>query len=118
MRASSDVGDTVIDFFCHSGTTLLAAEILRRRCYTMDNDPVYCEIAIRRLEHFRQTGKRGWQHGNPFEREMTEDPMLRELLRMSSDGKSSEDSSPETGNQQHLEHAIRQACERERVARS
>ncbi len=70
IRASSAAGDGVVDFFAHSGSTLLAAEILNRRCYTMDNDPIFCEIAIRRLEHFRQTGRTGWQNGNPFEAEL------------------------------------------------
>lgn len=70
IRASSHPGDLVIDFFAHSGSTLLAAELAGRRCFTADIDPVYCEIAIRRLEHFRVSGKTGWQNGHAFEREM------------------------------------------------
>ncbi|MDE3067807.1 MAG: site-specific DNA-methyltransferase [Verrucomicrobiota bacterium] len=62
----------VVDFFAHSGTTLLAAELNKRRCFTADVDPIFCEIAIRRLEHFRETGKLGWQNGHPFEREFPE----------------------------------------------
>ena len=69
IRASSDPGDWVVDFFSHSGTTLLSAEIGGRRCATMDIDPLFCEITIRRLEHFRRTGRTGWQNGHPFERE-------------------------------------------------
>jgi site-specific DNA-methyltransferase (adenine-specific) len=69
IKASSRPGDLVIDFFAHSGATLLAAAIHKRRCYTMDIDPVFCEITIRRLERFRRCGKTGWQHGNPFEAE-------------------------------------------------
>ena len=70
VHASSDVGDLVIDFFAHSGTTLLASEISGRRCYTVDTHPVFAEITIRRLERFRETGKLGWQNGNPFEKEL------------------------------------------------
>ena len=70
IRASSAPGDLVIDFFAHSGTTLLAAEIAGRHCYTTDIDPVFCEIAIRRLEHFRATGRTGWQNGHAFEKEL------------------------------------------------
>ena len=70
IRAGSDEGDIVIDFFAHSGSTLLAAEMAGRSCYTMDIDPVYCEISLRRLEHYRETGKIGWQNGNPFEEEI------------------------------------------------
>jgi len=73
IRASSDPRGLVIDFFAHSGTTLLAAELAGRRCYTADIDPVYCEIAIRRLEHFRASGKTGWQNGHAFEREIPHD---------------------------------------------
>lgn len=70
IRASSKPGDAVVDLFAHSGTTLLAAEILGRTCFTADVDPIFCEISIRRLEHYRQTGKSGWQNGHPFESEI------------------------------------------------
>jgi len=71
VSASSDKGDTVADFFAHAGTTLLACERLDRRCVTSDIDPVFAEITIRRLEHFRTTGKTGWQRGHPFEKELS-----------------------------------------------
>lgn len=61
IEASSHPGDRVTDFFAHSGTTLLACERLDRRCITLDIDPIYAEITIRRLEHFRSTGRTGWQ---------------------------------------------------------
>jgi len=70
IRASSGSGDFVIDFFSHSGTTLIASELNQRRCFTIDIDPIYCEISIRRLELLRQTGKFGWQNGHPFERDL------------------------------------------------
>ncbi len=80
IRASSQENDLVIDFFCHAGTTLLAAELQNRRCFTIDIDPIYCEIAIRRLERLRATGKTGWQNSNPFEKEILADGELRSLL--------------------------------------
>jgi len=67
VAASSRPGETVIDFFAHSGTTLLACERLGRRCLTMDIDPVFAEITIRRLERYRTAGRAGWQRGHPFE---------------------------------------------------
>ncbi len=67
IDASSRRGDCVIDFFSHSGTTLLAAEIAGRKCFTAELDPVFCEISIRRIEHHRATGKTGWQNGHAFE---------------------------------------------------
>ena len=70
INASSHQGDLVIDFFGHSGTTLIASELNNRRCFTIDIDPIYCEIIIRRLEHLRKTGKTGWQNGHPFEHDL------------------------------------------------
>ncbi|MCX7788560.1 MAG: site-specific DNA-methyltransferase [Spirochaetes bacterium] len=66
IEASSRPSDLVTDYFSHAGTTLLACEILGRRCYTLDIDPVFAELTLRRLEHFRRTGKTGWQTENPF----------------------------------------------------
>ena len=69
LSASSRRGELVLDFFAHSGTTLLAAERLGRRCFTMDCEPVFCELAIRRLERYRKTGRLGWQRRDPFAEE-------------------------------------------------
>jgi len=60
IEASSSKGDIVIDFFGHSGSTLLQAELSKRKCYTMDIDPNYCKIMAARLLHFRRTGETGW----------------------------------------------------------
>jgi site-specific DNA-methyltransferase (adenine-specific) len=70
IEASSQPGDVVLDFFAHSGTTLLACELTGRRCLTMDIDPIFAEITRRRLEHYRRTNKTGWQDSNPFAREL------------------------------------------------
>ncbi|MCF6270120.1 MAG: site-specific DNA-methyltransferase [Melioribacteraceae bacterium] len=80
IEVSSSKGDLVIDFFAHSGTTLIASEILDRNCFTIDIDPIYCEISIRRLENFRKSGKRGWQNSNPFEYEIKKDIKLKKYL--------------------------------------
>jgi site-specific DNA-methyltransferase (adenine-specific) len=80
INVSSNPKDLVIDFFSHAGTTLLASEKLNRKCYTIDIDPIYCEISIRRLEHFRQTGKTGWQNSNPFADEIRSDKRLIDHL--------------------------------------
>ena len=66
ISAGSNKGDIVIDFFAHSGSTLIACEQLDRKCYTMDFDPIFAEICIRRLERYRETGKLGWQWWSPF----------------------------------------------------
>lgn len=66
VLSGSNENDLVVDFFAHSGTTLIAGEILKRKVYTFDIDPIFAEITIRRLEHFRNTGKVGWQWLSPF----------------------------------------------------
>ncbi len=71
IAASSRPDDIVLDFFAHAGTTLVAAEKLGRRCFTMDIDPIFAEITIRRLEYFRRTKKTGWQNSHPFANEIT-----------------------------------------------
>ncbi len=66
VRASSKQGDLITDFFAHAGTTLIVGEMLKRRVFTFDIDPIFAELTIRRLEHFRRTGEAGFQFGNPF----------------------------------------------------
>ena len=66
VRSASDEGATIVDFFAHAGTTLIAGERLKRQVYTCDIDPVFAEITIRRLENLREAGQTGWQWRNPF----------------------------------------------------
>jgi len=80
IEVSSNEKDLVIDFFSHAGTTTLAAEKLNRKSVSIDIEPIYCEISIRRLERFRKTGKLGWQNSNPFEKEIEENKELKDYL--------------------------------------
>jgi len=81
LEVSSNENDLVVDFFAHSGTTTLAAEKLKRKSISIDIEPIYCEIVIRRLERFRKTGKLGWQNSNPFEKEILENKKLAKYLK-------------------------------------
>ena len=45
-------GEAVYDPFCGSGTALIAAERLGRRCYAMEIDPKYVQVAIERWRSF------------------------------------------------------------------
>jgi DNA modification methylase len=48
MRNSSMRGQVVLDTFLGSGTTLIAAERLSRKCFGIEIDPHYCDVIVRR----------------------------------------------------------------------
>lgn len=50
VRNSSQEGDIVLDSFGGSGSTLIACEQTGRRCRTLELDPIYCDVIIRRWE--------------------------------------------------------------------
>ena len=47
---STKSGETVLDPFLGSGTTLVACEQLGRTCYGMEISPQYCQVIIDRWE--------------------------------------------------------------------
>jgi DNA modification methylase len=55
MRDCTKRHDIVLDTFCGSGTTILAAERVGRHAYAIEIDPVYIDVAIRRWQAL--TGK-------------------------------------------------------------
>lgn len=52
INNSSKKGQTVLDVFGGSGSTLIACEQLNRRCYMMELDPKYCDVIVKRWENF------------------------------------------------------------------
>jgi site-specific DNA-methyltransferase (adenine-specific) len=46
----SDIGQIVFDFFLHSGSTMVAAHQLKRKCYGMEIDSKYCQMIIDRMK--------------------------------------------------------------------
>lgn len=52
ILASSRAGALCYEPFSGSGTTILAAERLHRRCYAMEIDPRYVDVAVRRWEEY------------------------------------------------------------------
>lgn len=52
IRNSSKEGESVLDLFGGSGSTLIAAEQLNRKCFMMEYDPKYADVIIQRWEAF------------------------------------------------------------------
>jgi DNA modification methylase len=61
IRDVSDRNDVVIDPFCGSGTTILASAKTGRRAHTIELDPKYVDVAVRRWEKW--SGKKA-QHAD------------------------------------------------------
>lgn len=55
MTNSTTVGSEVYDPFLGSGTSIIAAEQLGRRCYGLEIGPEYCDVTIQRWQQL--TGK-------------------------------------------------------------
>lgn len=49
MRACSESGSRVIDPYCGSGTTIVAAEQMGRSCYGMEIEPKFCSVILERM---------------------------------------------------------------------
>lgn len=56
IKNTSHEKDIVLDVFGGSGSTLIACEQLRRKCFMMEFDPIYCDVIIERWEKF--TGRK------------------------------------------------------------
>ena len=56
IKNSSKENNLILDLFGGSGSTLISAEQTKRICYTMELDPKYCDVIIKRWETL--TGKK------------------------------------------------------------
>jgi DNA modification methylase len=43
-------GNIILDQFCGTGTTMVAAHQLKRKCYGMELDPKYCQVIVDRMK--------------------------------------------------------------------
>lgn len=50
LENSSEKGQIVIDLFCGSGSTLIAAEKTKRKCYAIELSEKYCDVIINRWQ--------------------------------------------------------------------
>jgi DNA modification methylase len=55
IRVCCQLSGVILDLFCGSGSTLIAAEQLNRKCYGMEISPAYCDVIVKRWENL--TGK-------------------------------------------------------------
>lgn len=65
INASTNKHMFVLDLFGGSGSTLIACEKTKRKCFMMELDPKYCDVIIKRYENY--TGKKAIlevTHGN------------------------------------------------------
>ncbi|NCS98744.1 DNA modification methylase [Candidatus Parcubacteria bacterium] len=60
-------GDIIFDAFSGSASTMICAEQLGRKVYSLEIDPVFCDLAIRRYE--KLTGKKTKVIKNYYEKE-------------------------------------------------
>jgi DNA modification methylase len=55
IKSSCPDGGLVVDFFLGSGSTMVAAHQLKRKCYGMELDPKYCDVIVKRMIKLDQT---------------------------------------------------------------
>jgi hypothetical protein len=51
LQDFSERGDVILDPFLGSGTTLIAAEQLSRRCFGLEIEPAYCDVIVERWQN-------------------------------------------------------------------
>jgi DNA modification methylase len=50
LRRCTRPGDAVMDLFGGSGSTLIACEQLKRKCFATEIEPIFCDVIIKRYE--------------------------------------------------------------------
>jgi DNA modification methylase len=55
INNSSKKDDLVLDYFGGSGSTMVASHQLKRKCYSMELDPKYCQVIIDRMKKLDPT---------------------------------------------------------------
>lgn len=67
IRRCTKPGEIILDSFSGSGSTMIAAEQLKRRVYAVELEPAFCDLAIKRYE--KLTGNKAKVTGNAHEKE-------------------------------------------------
>ncbi|MCA9370778.1 MAG: site-specific DNA-methyltransferase, partial [Candidatus Peregrinibacteria bacterium] len=59
LRRCTKVGDTILDSFGGSGSTLIAAEQMKRKALVCEVEPIFCDLILHRYENLtNQKAKR------------------------------------------------------------
>ena len=65
IKSSTRSGETVLDVFLGSGSTLIACEQTDRTCFGMELDPKYVDVVRRRYHKFVTGSDEGWADATP-----------------------------------------------------
>jgi len=52
LRRCTKPGDIVLDIYSGSGSTMIACEQLKRRCYLSELEPVFCQLIVNRYKNY------------------------------------------------------------------
>ena len=52
IQYHTEADEVCYEPFCGSGTQIIAAERLGRRCFAVEKEPVYCDVIVARWEAF------------------------------------------------------------------
>lgn len=55
LKRCTQINDIVLELFGGSGASMLACEQLKRRCFVMEKDPIFCQLIINRFEKYAKT---------------------------------------------------------------
>lgn len=64
LKRSTQIGDSVLDLFAGSGSTLMACENNNRICFAMELDPAYCDVIRKRYANSQGKGNQ-WIKATP-----------------------------------------------------
>ena len=62
IETFTNPGDIVLEPFCGTGTTMIAAHLLGRTCYAMEIDPRYAAVTIERMSEAGLAPRRADRH--------------------------------------------------------
>jgi DNA modification methylase len=79
MRDCTSKGDAILDPFLGSGTTVMAAEKIGRRCFGIEYEPAFVDVAIRRWQAYSKADAILEGDGRTFDEIAAERLAIREI---------------------------------------